>query len=62
MSNKHTREHLMSIVKQIKKNNITRYDPWIWKIPWRKEGQPTPVFLPGEFHGQTTGSQRVKHN
>ena len=21
------------------------------KIPWRKEWQPTPVFLPGEFHG-----------
>ena len=23
-----------------------------WKIPWRKEWQLTPVFLPGEFHGQ----------
>ena len=23
-----------------------------WKIPWRRERQPTPVFLPGEFHGQ----------
>ena len=23
-----------------------------WKIPWRREWQPTPVFLPGEFHGQ----------
>ena len=22
------------------------------KIPWRREWQPTPVFLPGEFHGQ----------
>ena len=21
-------------------------------IPWRREWQPTPVFLPGEFHGQ----------
>ena len=20
--------------------------------PWRREGLPTPVFLPGEFHGQ----------
>ena len=20
--------------------------------PWRQEWQPTPVFLPGEFHGQ----------
>ena len=24
--------------------------PWVWKIPWRKAWQPTPVFLPGEFH------------
>ena len=22
------------------------------KIPWRRKWQPTPVFLPGEFHGQ----------
>ena len=21
-------------------------------IPWRREWLPTPVFLPGEFHGQ----------
>ena len=26
--------------------------PWIGKIPWRREWLPTPVFLPGEFHGQ----------
>ena len=25
---------------------------WVRKIPWRKEWIPTPVFLPGEFHGQ----------
>ena len=24
----------------------------VGKIPWRKEWHPTPVFLPGEFHGQ----------
>ena len=23
-----------------------------WKIPWRRKWQPTPVFLPGKFHGQ----------
>ena len=23
-----------------------------WKIPWRRKRQPTPVFLPGESHGQ----------
>ena len=29
-----------------------RFYPWVGKIPWRKERQPTPVFLPGESHGQ----------
>ena len=28
------------------------FDPWIGKIPWRRKWQPTPVFLPGESHGQ----------
>jgi len=23
-------------------------------MPWRREWQPTPVFVPGEFHGQRT--------
>ena len=26
--------------------------PWVRKIPWRREWVPTPLFLPGEFHGQ----------
>ena len=26
--------------------------PGSGKIPWGMEWQPTPVFLPGEFHGQ----------
>ena len=29
-----------------------RFDPWVRKIPWRREWLPTPVFLPGELHGQ----------
>ena len=29
-----------------------RFDPWVRKIPWRRSRQPTPVFLPGESHGQ----------
>ena len=29
-----------------------KFDPWVGKIPWRRAWQPTPVFLPGEFHGQ----------
>ena len=28
------------------------FNPWVRKIPWRKKWQPTPVFLPGKFHGQ----------
>ena len=28
------------------------FDPWDGKIPWRRAWQPTPVFLPGESHGQ----------
>ena len=30
----------------------TQFDLWVWKIPWRREWQPTAVFLRGEFHGQ----------
>ena len=26
--------------------------PWVRKIPWRRELQPNPVFLPGKSHGQ----------
>ena len=29
-----------------------RFDPWVGKIPWGRVWQPTPVFLPGESHGQ----------
>ena len=32
--------------------NRHRFNPWMGKLPWRKEWLPTPVFLPGEFHGQ----------
>ena len=28
------------------------FDPWVGKIPWKRAFQPTPVFLPGESHGQ----------
>ena len=28
------------------------FDSWVGKIPWRRARQPTPVFLPGESHGQ----------
>ena len=44
-----------------------RFYPWPRKNPWRKKQQPTPVFLPGEFHGQrilapqSMGHKRVRH-
>ena len=26
------------------------FNPWVGRIPWRRERLPTPVFGPGEFH------------
>ena len=28
------------------------FNPWVRKIAWRRAWQPTPVFLPGESHGE----------
>ena len=33
-------------------NMRRRFDPWVWRIPWKREWQPTPVLLTGESHGQ----------
>ena len=30
---------------------IHGFDPWVWKIPWRRKWQPTPVLLPVNSHG-----------
>ena len=45
------------------------FNPWVRKIPWRRKWQPSPVFLPGESHGQRSlagynpwGRQRVRHD
>ena len=27
------------------------FDPWVWKIRWRRKWPPTPVPLPGKSHG-----------
>ena len=27
------------------------FNPWVRKIPWRRERLPTPVIWPGELHG-----------
>ena len=44
------------------------FDPCVGKIPWCKKWQPSPIFLPGKFHGERSlagyspgGSQRVGH-
>ena len=55
---------------QCERHSRPGFNPWIRKILWRRQWQPTPVFLPGEFHGkrslggfiQSMGSQRVRHN
>ena len=44
------------IVAQMVKNlpaiQETAFNPWVRKIPWRREWLLTLIFLPGEFHGQ----------
>ena len=55
-SPKHSTNISKYLVAQMVKNLPTMQETWLWhligKIPWRKEWQPTPVFLPGESHGQ----------
>ena len=36
----------------MQETNRRGFDPWVGKIPWRRGGQPIPVFLPGESQGQ----------
>ena len=45
------------------------FDSWVGKIPWTRKWQPTPVSLPGKFHGQKSplgyslwGRKRVGHD
>ena len=50
-----------SLVAQTAKNMLAKRETWVWslshkdprvtKIPWRRTWLPTPVFLPGKFHG-----------
>ena len=42
----------LRICLPIQETQETGFDPWVRKIPWRRKWQPTPIFLPGEFHGQ----------
>ena len=62
-----------SLVAQWSRIHLQRrrhgFDPWVWKIPWRRNWQPTPVLLPGRIPWteepgglQSVGSQRVRHD
>ena len=59
-----------SVVKNLPPNvGDGGFDPWVGKIPWRREWQPTAVFLPGKSHGQRSlagcslwGYERIGHN
>ena len=48
----------VSLIVQLVKNPPaiweTQFNPWVRKIPWRREWLPTPVFWLGEFHGLYT--------
>ena len=63
----------MSVVKnppcQCRNHRRHEFNPWVWKILWRRKWQPTPVLLTKKPHGQKSlggllhmGSQRVKHD
>ena len=39
-------------VKSLPAMQETQFNPWVREIPWRRKWQPTPVFWPGESHGQ----------
>ena len=41
-----------SVVEGLPAMQEMRVQFQIGKIPWRRKWQPSPVFLPGKFHGQ----------
>ena len=56
-SNIHYRNNLeVSLVAQQQRIHLQcrrlGLDPWARNVPWRREWQPNPVFMPGESHGQ----------
>ena len=38
-----------------------KFDPWVWKIPWRRAWQLTPIVLPRESHGQRSLAGATVH-
>ena len=47
---------------QYRRQKRPKFDPWVRKIPWRREWLLTAVFLPGESYGQKSRSQRDGHD
>ena len=39
---------------QSRRHKRREFSPHVGKIPWRRKWQPTPIFLPGKFHGQNS--------
>ena len=37
---------------QCRRHKKCGFDPWVGRIPWRRNWQPILVLLPGESHGQ----------
>ena len=37
---------------QCSRHRTCGFNPWAGKVHWSRKWQPTPAFLPGEFHGQ----------
>ena len=44
--------HWQRICLQCRRHRTHRFNSWVRKIPLRRAWPPTPVFLPGESHGQ----------
>ena len=42
------------MVENLPAMHKTWVDPRVGKIPWRREWKLTAVFLPGEYHGQSS--------
>ena len=40
------------MVKNLPAMMEIQVQPWVERLLWRREWLPTPVFLPGESHGQ----------
>ena len=50
------------LVKNLLQYRRPGFDPWVGRIPWRRERLPTPVFCPGEFHGLHTSPWGCKES